>query len=388
MHRFLYLILLGSTSLFGDVSAVYLSWYGDPTSTMTVQWHTPPGESDLLQLEMPDKTTLRVTGTSHPFANQPVLVHTVTLSNLTPDTEYAFRIGEAATRYLFKTAPKTLDQPLRFVIGGDLYHAMTAFRTMSQTVASQDPLFAVLGGDIAYAENNPGFFAKAPAKQWLQFLAEWTKIMKSPSGRLIPFLLVPGNHDIRPKDGHLFFSLFAFPEKVLYRAVDFGSYLSLILLDSGHFSPIAGAQTSWLDEALSKRANRSYVFPVYHVGAYPSFYAYTSGEATSVRTHWCPLFDQYGIKAAFENHSHTYKKTFPIKGETLDPDGTVYFGDGAWGVKTRRTHGAWYLEKTGSKNHVYLIEMTQEAASIQAIDLYGNILDKASVASSQLSNNQ
>ena len=36
MWRFLFFFPL--CSLFADLSALYLSWYGDPSTTMTIQW--------------------------------------------------------------------------------------------------------------------------------------------------------------------------------------------------------------------------------------------------------------------------------------------------------------------------------------------------------------
>ena len=49
------------------------------------------------------------------------------------------------------------------------------------------------------------------------------------------------------------------------------------------------------------------------------------------------LFDQYHVTAAFENHLHSAKRTVPLRGgdglsaESTEP-GTVYFGDGNWGI--------------------------------------------------------
>ena len=45
--------------------------------------------------------------------------------------------------------------------------------------------------------------------------------------------------------------------------------------------------------------------------------------------------DRYGVDVAFENDHHVYKRTLPIKGDAVDPDGTIYMGDGSWGVKLR-----------------------------------------------------
>jgi len=382
MVRILFFCLLWLTvPLSAEISALYLSWYQDPATTMTIQWHTPKEDtSDTLQLLL-DGTKTTFTGIHYPFPSEPLLIHTVRLKNLLPDTEYTFQIEPSPLKYTFRTAPLKLTRPLRFIIGGDLYQSPSLFRQMSHTVTSQDPLFAVLGGDIAYALGNLSLFSKKPATRWRKFLADWTEHLKTPSGRLIPFLLVAGNHDVSSYHQELFFALFDFPTKQLYRNIDFGAYLSLLLLDTGHFSPIAGEQTEWLQKALATRKDIPYLFPVYHVGAYPSFYAYDDSGAKKVRKYWCPLFDQYSLPAAFEHHSHTYKKTFPIKAEQKAPSGTIYFGDGCWGAKPRKPQDHWYLEKIGSLNHVYLIEMTPDAASIRAIGLNGELIDNTEIRS-------
>jgi hypothetical protein len=141
-----------------------------------------------------------------------------------------------------------------------------------------------------------------------------------------------------------------------------------------------GPQTAWLEKTLSERTKFPYLFAVYHVGAYPSFYSYESRWPKTIRDTWCPLFDKYGVQATFENHSHTYKKTYPLKANQKDPSGTIYFGDGCWGVKPRKPHNAWYLEQVGSKNHVYLIEVTPQSASISALGANGELLNKTIIS--------
>jgi hypothetical protein len=200
--------------------------------------------------------------------------------------------------------------------------------------------------------------------------------MIAPDGRLIPFLIVPGNHDLsNPENTALFLALFAFPTPQFYRAVDFGNYLQLLLLDTGYASPIAGAQTSWLQDTLSQNSF-SFRFAVYHEGAYPAFYPYNNKTAQQVRAHWCPLFDRYNLPAAFEHHSHSFKRTYPLKAGQVDPAGTLYLGDGCWGVYPRTPNNLWYLEEKGRENHVYLLELTPSSASIQALGLKGQPLDQ------------
>lgn len=373
MHWFI-LALVHGVSLFGAISALYLSWYDDPATTMTIQWHTPPNDQEPLRLEAGNGSET-YSGSEHPFPGESLMIHTVTLQGLLPDTEYAFTIGKEG-KYFFRTAPMRLTKPLRFVVGGDVYLSSFLFRKMGKAVLNVDPLFVVLGGDLAYATGPLGIFANKPSTQWRLFLEDWTKHMKTPNGRLIPFLVVPGNHDITPKTTDLFFALFAFPEKKLYRTMNFGEYLSLVLLDTGHVSPIAGMQTEWLQKSLRTNGDFPHIFAIYHVGAYPSFYPFEGRWETNIRNNWCPLFDQYDVKACFEHHSHTYKKTFPLKNNEIHGEGTIYFGDGCWGAKPRRTNTAWYLEKRGSKNQVYCLDVSEQTTTVRAIGLEGELLDQ------------
>jgi hypothetical protein len=374
MGRLLLLLLVSSLY---SAETIYLSWYGDPTTTMTIQWHAPENSNEL-QLQTADGAWHTFEANLNPLTGEETFVHAVQLEQLDPDTTYSFKLD--GKTYSFWTAPTTLAAPVRFLIGGDLYESPKLFRKMCQTAAQLDPLFAVLGGDLAYAiKTGPLHFSSAASK-WRSFLADWSRLMVAENNRLIPFLVVSGNHDIAPDDYKLFFELFAFPEKQLYRSVDFGSYLSLTLLDTGHFQPIDGRQTLWLEQTLSAHAQTPYLFAIYHVAAYPSFYPYQGRQPTQIRTHWCPLFDRSQISAAFEHHNHTFKKTFRLKANQINPDGTLYFGDGCWGAHPRKTIPIPYLQERGRKNHLYLLELTPKSVSVSAIGITGDLLDQTTLS--------
>ncbi len=382
MH-WLLLFTAASGPFFADALALYLSWYGDPTTTMAIQWHSPVEEtSDAVSLQPQGGKWIQAAGSHLDLGDR--LVHKALLEGLSPDTEYSFRVGDDPAIYKFRTAPKTLDKPLRFCIGGDLYQTKDLFRKMCAAVRNRDPLFAVLGGDIAYAVNrNPFRFRSTAKNQWFSFLQEWKEEMISPEGQVIPFLIVAGNHDILPEEPDLFFDLFAFPERRLYRTVDFGNYLSLFLLDSDIYEPIEGEQTEWLQTAFEERQNVPARLAVYHISAYPSVYPYDEERAQKIRTYWCPLFDRYHLPAAFENHNHAFKRTFPIRANKIDPSGVVYLGDGCWGALPRGVRKEWYLDKKERKNNVFMIDLTKEGAHIEAIGLHGEKLDSLEIPSQE-----
>lgn len=391
MFRVLWIIVVCIFSSSGLCASkiVYLSWAGDPTTTMVVQWLGGKQHKE-------STLHLKTFGGLYEQSFQPEEVqidgadtelNRVFLSGLEPDKEYVFTIGKGNTLYRFRTLPKTLEHRVHFVVGGDLYYHYNLFRKMNQAVATLSPDFVVLGGDIAYVySHNPPLYRPRDWqwKRWHTFLESWHEQMIDQEGRLIPFLVVVGNHDVKHKapgqEKNLFYTLFPWKkENQAYREVLFGDYLALFLLDSGHTDPIGGEQALWLEQALCSAKGVYYKMAVYHIPAYPSHSAYHSSTSSRIREAWCPLFDEYGVQVAFAHHSHTYKRTKPILKNQVDERGVIYLGDGSWGVIPRRVKTPseeWYLEKTASVNAVYHVELFKEYTRIQAIGNTGKILDE------------
>lgn len=397
--------------------AVYLTWQRDPVTTMTVHWHTDWTEGfvdSALEYRVAPAAEAKVSwsramGRAQPMPFTTRMVHTVELSRLRADTTYEFRFGRLTTResdgslqfmpgervYKFRTLPATLSRPVRFVSGGDIYGGdlLELTARMCRVAAAQDPEFALVGGDIAYVNNEP----KASSR-WFDFFRIWQQTMVTKDGRLIPIVAAIGNHEVHgdtylirggaPNRGMAteralgFYTLFAFPGRPGYKALDFGDYLSIIALDTYHTTPVPGRQTDWLKETLAKRRSVPWVVPLYHVPAYPSHRPFTGTTSVAVRQHWVPLFDEAGIRFTFENHDHAYKVTHPLRGGERHPAGTRYLGDGAWSVTPRAItppEKAPYLERAHSKNHVFSVALHPDRAEFTAVDPDGKEFDRFTI---------
>jgi hypothetical protein len=304
--------------------------------------------------------------------------------------------------------PTALSQPVRFVEGGDMYgqnywynyaNPLDGFglfrkgrldivREVSRQAARRNPMFAVIGGDIAYTEGDPD-----KPDRWLRWLAAWKQDMVTSDSLLVPVVAAVGNHEVvdnRTKEewtepgrkpdpvahAPYYYSLFVAPDSVSYSVLDFGDYLSLVLLDSGHTFTVP-EQTAWLSNALDARPAQAYAFAVYHVPAYPSYRSFDGHLSRQVRQQWVPLFERAHLTAAFEHHDHTYKRTVPILNGRQDPDGVLYLGDGAWGRlrRPKRAEDRWYLAKTEKAHHVYVVTLAPEEARFEAIDEDGETVD-------------
>ncbi|GAB5411135.1 MAG: hypothetical protein ChlgKO_02490 [Chlamydiales bacterium] len=390
MRRLLLIILFPFILLakVSNPSAVTLTWISDPATTMTISWHTPTNHlPSYIHYREAGNTSWKTLLAQARAPSSYLSVHTVTLTNLSPNHSYEFRIDDMAKSYAFKTLSNDPQAPLRFAIGGDVYRSFALYKKMNAAVAKMDPQFVVLGGDIAYTLRSPYFIhtKKFEIKRWHNFFNEWSKNMVDRNGYMIPVLFVPGNHDVNgPPVSHvtrgtLYYDFIPLQKPgVTYSALDITSLFSLFILDTGHGTSVTGTQTEWLGEALAQRANVPLKIAVYHEAAYPAYYLPDSRNSKKIRQYWTPLFDQYHLTLAFENDNHTYKRTHPIKNEQIDPAGTLYLGDGAWGVDPRRPQSPsklWYLAKSQQINHFYFLDYAAPQLTIQSYDIEGKIIE-------------
>lgn len=377
-----------------DPIVVYLTWMRDPHCTMTIRWITRPERTaDIIEYHADGDTEWQIAKGTHvalPNAT-PYLIHQVTLSSLKPSTDYFFRPGVDGVTFKFHTMPRVLNTPVRFVSGGDVYRDdLEAVKEMNRIAASTNPHFAIVGGDIAYSIMNGNFIHRLISREkfdrWLDWLKTWKSLMVTTDGCLIPILPVIGNHetmggeDQRSDKAVFFYALFPMPGKQGYNVLDFGNYLSVFLLDSGHTNFIHGDQTRWLEQTLKQRQDIPNKFAVYHVGAYPSVRPDNSKYSRLIRRQWVPLFDEYGLSAAFEHHDHAYKRTHPLTDGKVNQKGVVYIGDGCWGIRTPRVPKTpaelWYLAKSMSCRHVISVTLDVRFRKYKVITHEGRTVDE------------
>jgi acid phosphatase type 7 len=373
-----------------DLVGLYLTWHSDPTTTMTVNW-VDLRETSSLDLHYRRTGTTawqKATGSRFAIADTTLAGRRVNLTGLEPDTNYDFAIGAEPARPAdirrFRTLPRDLNRPVRFVTGGDMMHNRTRVDLMNAVAGKRDPDFALLGGDLAYANG-------VSSSRWVDWLKSWMEHAVADDGRVIPMVVGIGNHEVRggrngkvPDDAPYFYSLFQLPESRAYYALDFGRYLSLIVLDTQHTNPVEGAQAEWLDKALAARRDQQFVFVCYHYPAYGTTKAPRGGTpldaplSVAIRQHWMPHWEKYGVTAVFENDHHNFKRSHRLRQHKRDDaNGILYLGDGAWAVQTREVPAdAWWLAKAEGRNHIFDVKISATgAAHIQAVDIEGAVFD-------------
>jgi hypothetical protein len=367
-------------------STLFLTWQRDPTTTMTVQWVGTVGET------LDTKVSYAALGTdawetepttTRPYPMTDFKVFRAELTDLCPGTEYQFRIGKHSPIYRFRTMPAKANDTIHFISGGDCGVNPHAVANNIQA-ARQDPMFAIVGGDLGYDNGRSVEIS-------LAFLRNYSRHMVGRDGRLIPMLTCIGNHEVdggynKPRaKAPFYYALFdGLFTDTGFASIDFGDYLSIVLLDTAHTTPIAGAQADWLEKTLKARADHPNVLVVNHVPAYPSFrnpVAAVSKPGTGTgegnRKHWVPLFEKYRVPLVLEHHDHTFKRTKPLLDGLASDNGVLYLGDGSWGrLRTpNKPDKLTYLAATSRDYHLSLHRIQGNERFHLAMDEFGRVMD-------------
>ncbi|HEV7281972.1 MAG TPA: metallophosphoesterase family protein [Pirellulaceae bacterium] len=357
-------------------ASLFLTWQGDPTTSVVVQWVGEEDENAEVRFGVRKKS---FDGSARakikPFPGTDLKVHRCELTGLAPGEEYEFTLGKTGPKHRFRTMPAKANDVIHFVSGGDAGTGSAALEN-NRLAAKQEPYFALIGGDLAYDNG-------ASPKTFLKFLENYGTTMIDPEGRCIPMLSCLGNHEVQggygaTRDkGASYFSVFdGFYSDTTYGVFDVGDYLSLVLLDTNHVTPVAGEQTDWLEKTLSDRQDRPHLIVANHVPAYPSHRDFEKAGADN-RKHWSPLFERYDVDVVLEHHDHTYKRTHPMKDGMVDANGVLYLGDGSWGKIRPVTSPEKrpYLARASEAYHIAVHRLEGDRRFHVALEETGKVAD-------------
>ncbi len=303
------------------------------------------------------------------------------LTDLKPGATYHFVTGDKTYGYSGERKFHTLpggDAPIRFVNGGDMGMDNRAIGILKEA-AKHDPDFAVIGGDLAYADGMIG-----NEELWDAWFDNWDTFMRRSDGAMIPLITCIGNHEVNkfetddPKlRSPWYLPLFGRQGEKVYYSRKVGNNLAFVVLDSGYLNPFDGEQAAWLEATLKAHQDTPHRFAVYHMPLYPAFSNYDGARQTLARKTWVPLFDTYGVRVAFEHDDHVAKRSKPLKGDAVAETGTVYIGDGAFGRESRNVDRElrWYNAMEESVVHFWLVDVTKDSVKLQAIDRKSRVFD-------------
>ncbi|CAK0780552.1 Metallophos domain-containing protein [Gammaproteobacteria bacterium] len=397
---FFFFLLMSSLRAEEAPQTLMLTWEGDPCRMMVAQWLRGPGLGERPEGKNPEKVVWRKSGKKErkvltaevqPFPDPDnkglprwSLVK-VRWKRLEPNTEYSFKIGNSP-EMKFRTAPEHLQQPITFTEGGDV-NIQESSATILSMGAKQDPLFISVGGDLAYGDGHD-------VTREIAFWQQWNRAARAPDGRLIPFVAGIGNHEVNGgyvQEGAsfaqmkarapFFYALFGgLYQKAEPVALDFGDYLSMLLMDSGHVLPIS-SQTGWLKKNLKDRQSVPWVFASWHVPAFPSTRTWNDQkEIIQTREEWLPVLEASQVAGVFNHHDHNLQR---VETEGKGGRKITFFGNGALGVAAHPQQCAesrLLAKAFAQSDYVNVVQLRKDGATIRSLGPNGQELDRTDLA--------
>jgi len=239
----------------------------------------------------------------------PVTIHEITLTGLSPDTQYHYKVtlgdvSSAENTFWTAMSPTTA---FRFVAygdnrGEDNYNWQSNHEAVINAIITSAPDTVLHVADFVY---NGGNYA-----QWYpHFFGPAANLMKNTT--MFPSI---GNHeyngDSTAANYRMFFSL---PGNERWYSFDYGNSHFICLDDNDvSYYKTGTEQYNWLVSDLEWARNPQnpnlpqWIFVFFHIPPYT--YAENHSDDPNVQQYLVPVFEQYGVTMVFSGHTHAYER--------------------------------------------------------------------------------
>jgi len=309
---------------------IVLTWRGDPATTQAVSWRTDTSvRQAVAEIAIANDAGRELQKQSLPARTEPFKstlgmahYHSVEFTALSPDTLYAYRVGDGVNWsewFHFRTAKRDAHK-FSFIYFGDAQddireHWSRVFREAFR--AAPHAAFTLHAGDLVDEGHKD--------QEWGEWFdaAAWVNAT-------IPVVPTPGNHEYRrppgsnnPRAGEILAlnwrPQFALPEngpKGLPELAETTYYLDyqgtrIISLNS---NLKLAEQATWLREVLKDNPSRWTILTFHH----PVFSPRHDRDNAALRNAWKPVFDEFKVDLVLTGHDHTYARAGEVAGRIQD----------------------------------------------------------------------
>ena len=364
------------------ISKITVTFYGDATTSKGFTWYTDSGSqtSDIQVVERkedlpPDfSQAIMFQGTVSKSNNSPnEVVHKAVATDLTSDTAYDYRVGDAKLNIwsepaVFTTAPES--GPFTFIDLSDTQFANQAGANVTADAIAKalwqagNANFIVHNGDVV--DNNSEKL--------------WDLLLQTSKSNLMNTTIMPaaGNHDVGNSTFIDHFNIdtpAAATKTGAYYSVDYSNAHFVVLNtneSSGNYKSFTDAQLDWLksDIKAAKSAGAQWVIVVIHIGPYTVAEHSFDSNVKDTRKKIAPLLGELGVDLVLQGHDHVYERSKPIVNGAatekttvtdrlgnreieymIDPKGPLYLTPGTAGTKH------YYQNPKLSKNYLSLFDV-------------------------------
>jgi hypothetical protein len=323
-------------------SKPYLTPTSSPTNSIYINWNTVTEESTIVAYG----TTAAIADTFR--LNDVFFYHHAHITNLTPNTEYYYRVLPSGDLKQFRTFPTHCDT-FTFLAFGDTRTDSAAHQSVINRMATCDFSFYTHTGDlVGYGDST---------LCWQTFFNIEDTLLQSKH-----FQPAIGN---RETPYWQYDTLFALPDSEDYYSMNYGNTHCISLNTQ---MDLYGSQRDWLINDLAIASNDTsidWIFVSLHRPPYSSGY---HGNQMDVRNAWCPVFETYAVDIVFCSHDHDYERTIPI-------NGVIYIVTGGGGAPLYPVGYSLFTAFSLSTHHFCHVSITDKKLLMQAIKPDGTVFD-------------
>ncbi len=368
----------------GSFERIILTLSQDPATSQAVTWRTnaahTPALAQIAQAEASpffsnNARTIKATTTGLQLDNEKLYYHSVNFTNLTPNTLYAYRVGNGAQWsewFQFRTAHDR-PEPFSFIYFGDAQNNIRSLWSRairSAILESPKARFLIHAGDLVDHGDSDDEW-----KEWFD-AAGWLFAM-------VPSLPATGNHEYHnektsPERLSPFWRpQFMLPENGIAELKETVYYIDyqgvrIIILNSN--KKIA-KQARWLEKILEQNPNHWTVIAFHHP-VHPTYYIENEKKLDKI---WKPIFEKYNVDLILQGHEHIYARgfgsAFGREINTRQATGPLYITSVS-GPKMYRLKNRRWMDRVGENMQLFqVVSVSRNVLHYRAITVTGELYD-------------
>jgi len=358
----------------GKPDQLMVTWSGDPSTTIDVQWRTSATvENGTVIIREINKEEIKQVPAEKIMMEDRLLMNdryihrfTAKISGLEPGTTYQYLIlpdSDWSNAPEFTTA--SAGNQFSFLWFGDTHNSPFYGEILTRAWENHNDIaFLTISGDLV----NDGLHRN----QWDDLFALSGPVISSR-----PLMTVPGNHDNRAGLGAgMFRDMFSYPlngpggvPKEQTYSFTYQNCLFLMLDATSSWEE----QTAWLESQLSG-TTATWKIAIFHFPPYNH-----SSPYVGIQEAWVPLFDKYHVDLVLGGHFHYYMRSHPMKGGKVAgsfSEGTVYAISIAIPGRKNEIPDESYAAVRDQEGHLYQhVTVSENSLTFKSVNINDRVVD-------------